>query len=128
MNEECSIAVKDRTTIFDGNVGFTKEKIYLLINPEVVESRGIVYRLEKCGSKKERVLVKRAYEVHVKADKIIVAEINPKTKTILIREEKLNNILLKPPLSYSFMHEYEHVMQREIEGEDIFGFSIIYGG
>ncbi len=123
-----SISVKDRTTIFDenSNTGFTKEVIYLLINPEIIKKRGTIFRLEKCGNRKERILVKRAYEVWVKADRIIVAKINPKTRKIVIKDENINEILLKPPLSYSFMHEYEHVKRREIEGEDIFKFDIVY--
>ncbi len=107
-------------------VFYEREKIYLFINQKVVESRGTVYRLEKCGSRKERILVKRAYEVLVEADRIIVADINPKKRKILIKEEKLNRILLKPPLSYNFMHEYEHVIKKDVEGEDIFKFSIVF--
>jgi predicted metalloprotease len=54
--EAKSIAVKDVITCYDEDrkTGYTLEKIYFFIDPEIIDEEGIVRRLEKCGTKEER--------------------------------------------------------------------------
>ena len=84
------IAVKDVITYYndESKTGYTLEKIYLFIEPEIVEKEGVIYRLEKCGSREERELVERPYCISLRAKKVIFAEVNPSLRTIRIKEMK----------------------------------------
>ena len=57
--ETKSIAVKDVITHYneESKTGYTLEKTYFFIEPEIIKEEGVVCRLEKCGTKEERELV-----------------------------------------------------------------------
>ncbi|MCC4770682.1 hypothetical protein FXV91_10960 [Methanosarcina sp. DH2] len=125
--ETKSIAVKDVITYYDedSKTGYTLEKIYLFIDPEVIKEEGIVRRLEKCGTNEERELVERPYSITMKAKKVILAEVNPEIRKITIRELKKKSILLKGTPAYSAAHELEHLEKGEIEGIPLWNFEYI---
>lgn len=95
--ETKSMAVKDVITYYneESKTGYTLEKIYFFINPEIVKEEGIIRRLEKCGTKEERELVERPYLITMKAKKIIFAEVNPEFRKITVRELRKKTIQLK---------------------------------
>ena len=68
-----TVAVLDKTTVYDDEkkLGYSLEEIYLFVNPVLNDEEGTVYRLEKCGEQKERLLVRRSYRVRVVCDRII---------------------------------------------------------
>lgn len=127
--ETRSIAVKDVITYYndENKTGYTLEKIYLFIEPEIIEKEGVVYRLEKCGAREERELVERPYYVSLKAKKVIFAEVNPDLRTIKIREIKKKHINLKGTPAYSAAHELEHLEKGEIKGTPVWKFEYISG-
>ncbi len=122
-----SIAVKDVITYYndESKTGYTVEKIYLFIEPEVIEEEGVIYRLEKCGAREERELVERPYFITLRAKKVIFAEVNPDLKTIRIREMKKKQIRLKGTPAYSAAHELEHLKKGEVKGLPIWKFEYI---
>jgi predicted metalloprotease len=124
-----SIAVKDVITYYneESKTGYTVEKIYLFIEPEILEKEGVIYRLEKCGTKEERDLVERPYCINLKAKKVIFAEVNPALRTIRIRELKKKHIRLKGTPAYSAAHELEHLEKGEIKGTPIWNFEYVTG-
>ncbi|MCQ1536578.1 hypothetical protein FTO70_13035 [Methanosarcina sp. KYL-1] len=119
-----SIAVKDVITFYDEEnmAGYTLEKIYFFLDPELVEEEGTVYRLEKCGNKGERELVTRPYRITLKARRTILAEVNPGLRIIKVRELKKKSIELKGTPAYSAAHELEHLEKGEVEGIPIWNF------
>ncbi len=125
--ETKSIAVKDVITYYDeeNKTGYTLEKIYLLINPEIIKQEGVVRRLEKCGTKEERDLVERPYSLTLQAKKIILAEVNPGLREIRIRELEKKRITLKGTPAYSAAHELEHLEKGEVKGVPIWNFEYI---
>lgn len=125
--ETKSIAVKDVITYYneENKTGYTLEKIYLFIEPEIIDKEGVVYRLEKCGAREERELVERPYCINLKAERIILAEVNPDLRTIRIREMKKKHILLKGTPAYSAAHELEHLEKGEIKGIPIWNFEYV---
>jgi predicted metalloprotease len=71
------LAVKDKLTRYDQQkmVGYTIETVFLFVNPKILNEEGLVHRLEKCGDKKEREIVKRPFKIEVDAEDIIKAVI-----------------------------------------------------
>jgi len=122
-----SIAVKDVITYYndENKTGYTLEKIYLLIEPEIIEKEGVIYRLEKCGARGERELFERPYYINLRAKKVIFAEVNPDLKTIRIREMKKKQIRLKGTPAYSAAHELEHLEKGEVKGTPVWTFEYI---
>jgi len=122
-----SIAVKDVITYYndESKTGYTLEKIYLFIEPEIVEKEGVIYRLEKCGAREERELVERPYCISLRAKKVIFAEVNPSLRTIRIKEMKKKQIRLKGTPAYSAAHELEHLEKGEIKGIPIWNFEYV---
>lgn len=125
--ETKSIAVKDVITFYDdeNKIGYTLEKIYFFVDPEVLKEEGLVSRLEKCGTKEERELVKRPYFITLQAKKIIFAEVNPSLKKITVRELKKKHIQLKGTPAYSAAHELEHLEKGEVKGIPIWTFEYV---
>lgn len=125
--ETNSIAVKDVITFYDdeNKIGYTLEKIYFFVDPEVVKEEGLVSRLEKCGTKEERELVERPYFITLQAKKIIFAEVNPSLKKITVRELKKKHIQLKGTPAYSAAHELEHLEKGEVKGIPIWTFEYV---
>jgi len=125
--ETKSIAVKDVITYYneESKTGYTLEKIYLFIEPEIIKKEGVVSRLEKCGTKEERELVERPYLLTLKAKKIIFAEVNPELRKITVRELKKKRIQLKGTPAYSAAHELEHLEKEEIKGIPLWNFEYV---
>jgi predicted metalloprotease len=125
--ETKSIAVKDVITYYDdeSKTGHTLERIYLLIDPEIIMEEGVVHRLEKCGTKEERELVERPYFITLQAKNIIFAEVNPELRKITVRELKKKRISLKGTPAYSAAHELEHLEKGEIEGIPFWNFEYV---
>jgi predicted metalloprotease len=125
--EAKSIAVKDVITYYneENRTGYTLEKIYLFIDPEIIAEEGVIHRLEKCGTKEERDLVERPYLIIVQAKKIIFAEVNPELRKIKVRELKKKRIQLKGTPAYSAAHEMEHLEKGDIKGIPIWTFEYV---
>ncbi|HET8685361.1 MAG TPA: RimK/LysX family protein [Methanosarcina sp.] len=125
--ETKSIAVKDVITYYseESKTGYTLEKIYLFIDPEIIKEEGVVSRLEKCGTKEERELVERPYLITLQAKKVIFAEVNPESRKIVIRELKKKSILLKGTPAYSAAHELEHLEKGEVKGIPLWNFEYV---
>jgi len=125
--ETKSMAVKDVITYYneESKTGYTLEKIYFFINPEIVKEEGIIRRLEKCGTKEERELVERPYLITLKAKKMIFAEVNPEFRKITVRELKKKTIQLKGTPAYSAAHEMEHLEKGEIGGIPLWTFEYV---
>ena len=119
-----SIAVKDVITYYDEEkkIGYTLEKIYLFIDPQLIKEEGVVSRLEKCGSREERELVERPYFMTLEAKKIIYAEVNPWLREIRVKELKKKQITLKGTPAYSAAHELEHLEKGEVKGTPMWTF------
>jgi len=122
-----SMAIKDVITYYneESKTGYTVEKIYFFIDPEIIKEEGIVYRLEKCGTKEERDLVERPYSIILKAKKIIFAEVNPSTRKIKVRELQKKNIQLEGIPAYGAAHELEHLEKGEVKGTPFWVFEYI---
>lgn len=125
--ESKSIAVKDVITYYDEErkTGYTLEKIYLFIDPEIVKEEGMISRLEKCGSREERELVERPYSITLHAKKAIRAEVNPGLREIKVRELKKKQITLKGTPAYSAAHELEHLEKGEVKGIPLWNFEYV---
>ncbi|KKG10995.1 hypothetical protein EO98_17520 [Methanosarcina sp. 2.H.T.1A.6] len=122
-----SIAVKDVITYYneESKTGYTLEKIYLFIDPEIIKEEGVVRRLEKCGEREERDLVERPYCITLQAKRVILAEVNPALRKIRVRELKKKHIQLKGTPAYSAAHELEHLEKGEIKGIPIWTFEYV---
>ena len=125
--ETKSMAVKDVITYYDdeSKAGYTLEKIYFFIDPEITDEEGIIRRLEKCGTKEERELVERPYIITLHAKKIIFAEINPELRKITVRELAKKSIKLKGTPAYSAAHEMEHLEKGELGGVPLWNFEYV---
>ena len=125
--ETKSMAVKDVITYYDeeSKTGYTLEKIYFFIDPEVLAQEGVVRRLEKCGTKEERELVERPYIIALRAKRIIFAEVNPGSRKITVRELEKKCIQLKGTPAYSAAHELEHLKKGEVEGIPLWSFEYV---
>jgi predicted metalloprotease len=112
--EAKSVAIKDVTTYYneESKTGYTLEKIYLFIDPVIVNAEGAVCRLEKCGTKEERVLVERPYSITC-------------LKKIRVRELEKNRIKLEGIPAYGAAHELEHLERGEISGIPLWTFEYI---
>ena len=125
--ETKSIAVKDVITYYneESKTGYTLEKIYLFIDPEIVQEEGVVCRLEKCGEREERELVKRPYHITLQAKRVILAEVNPDLREIRVRELKKKRILLKGTPAYGASHELEHLEKGDVKGIPMWNFEYV---
>ena len=117
------MAIKEKITRFDEKkmIGYTLENVFLFLNPVVINQEGIVYRLEKCGNKKEREIVKRPFKVTIDAEYAIKASLNPMTKKITLKKVK-GPFKFSGSNAYGVSHEMEHLQDAEISGESIFEF------
>jgi len=119
--------VKDAFTYYDeaSKTGYTMERIYFFVSPEIINEEGAVCRLEKCGTKEERELVERPYSITLQAKKIIIAEVNPCLKKIRVRELEKKRIKLEGIPAYGAAHELEHLERGEISGIPMWTFEYI---
>lgn len=123
FNSTKVMAIKEKITRYDEEkkIGYTLENITLFLNPVILSQNGTVYRLEKCGNKREREIVKRPFNIIIDAEYSIKASLNPLTKKISLKE-------LEGPFeftgssAYGVSHEMEHLTGSEISGESFFEF------
>jgi len=117
------MAIKEKVTRFDDEkmIGYTLEIMYLFYNPALLSQEGIVHRLEKCGNKKEREIVKRPYKVTIDSEYALKASLNPMTKKISLEKVK-GPFEFTGSSAYGVSHEMEHLFDDEISGESIFEF------
>jgi predicted metalloprotease len=108
-----TVSVLKKTTVYDTEQkqGYTREEIFLLINPALMESEGAVHRLEKCGDEPERLLVTRPHRVRVRADRL--------ARTITPEELAEIEMTFVAPTAYDVAHELEHLQSQKIEGAGI---------
>jgi predicted metalloprotease len=99
--------------------GYSREEIYLLVNPALRHREGTVHRLEKCGEEPERLLVRRPYRVTVTAGRIVGMTVHPLDKTIRIEELDAGEIPSEGQAAYGVDHELEHLSQEKISGENL---------
>lgn len=125
--ETKSIAVKDVITYYDeeSKTGYTLEKIYFFIDPEIIKEEGVIHRLEKCGDREERELVERPYLITLQAKKVILADVHPEIRKIRIRELEKKRIKLKGTPAYSAAHELEHLEKGEVKGIPLWNFEYV---
>lgn len=120
-----SVSVMEKTTFYDEErkEGLTRETIYLIIEPAIAAQEGKVYRLEKCGEEEDRLLVVRPFRVTVKGKRIIIAEIDPGTRIIGVRELPETTVSFTGSSAYGLAHEMEHMSGGRITGITISAFS-----
>ncbi len=117
------MAIKEKMTRYDeeNKIGCTLEKITLFLNPVILSEEGTVYRLEKCGNKKERDIVKRPFSITIDAEYSLIASLNPLTKKISLKKVK-GPFKFSGSSAYGVSHEMEHLTGDEISGESFFEF------
>jgi predicted metalloprotease len=84
-----------------------------------------VHRLEKCGEEKVRLPVKRSYRVRVVCDRIIKATVHPLKKEIKVEELAERELVFEGSTAYDIAHEIEHLKNKEIKGESLWGFKFL---
>lgn len=116
-----AVAVMKKTSVYDEETqtGASREEIWLLVNPEITGSGGTVHRLEKCGEKPTRLLVKRPFRVTARADRILKMTIDPLAGEISVRDPGLVEITFEGSPAYGLAHEIEHLENTEITGRDL---------
>jgi predicted metalloprotease len=122
-NSRKTMAIKEKVTRYDDDkkLGYTLEKVYLFLNPKILEEEGTVYRLEKCSNKNERELVKRPFRVLVDGDYILEATLDP--MDFKIRLKKIDDPLeFTGSSAYGVSHEMEHLDHGKIEGKPFWEF------
>jgi predicted metalloprotease len=119
-----TISVLDKTTVYneENKTGYSLEEIYLFINPVLKTEEGIVHRLEKCGDREERMLVRRPYRISVVSERIIKATLHPLKKEIKVQELKEKELVFEGSTAYDIAHEIEHLAHEEIKGESLWEF------
>ncbi|MBM4241219.1 MAG: hypothetical protein FJ150_06110 [Euryarchaeota archaeon] len=120
------MAIKEKITRYDDNenLGYTLENVFLFLNPSILDQEGEVYRLEKCGNKKERELVKRPFKVVIDAEFIIRAVLDPMMKKIILKKIK-GPLTFKGSTAYGISHEMDHICETEIHEKPIWDFEFI---
>lgn len=117
------MAIKEKVTKFDDEkmVGYTLEIMFLFYNPILLSEEGIVHRLEKCGNKKEREIVKRPFKVILDSEYALKATLNPMTKKIIMEKVK-GPFEFTGSSAYGVSHEMDHLLDDDTGGESIFEF------
>ena len=125
-NSKTLMSVKEKITEYDKEtkIGYTLEKIYLFVNPEILAEEGKVYRMEKCGNKNERELVERPYSTTIDGKYIIEATLNPKKMKIAVKHLQ-GPLIFFGPAAYGASHEIEHLKNGEIHGIPFWDFEYV---
>ncbi len=120
-----SVSVMERTTVYDEDhkTGRTREEIYLIIGPEIIEQEGTVKRLEKCGEEESRLLVTRPYRVKVRGERIVRADVDPDAMEIRVREIDEQHLVFTGSAAYGLAHEMEHMAAGTLSGTGIHEFT-----
>jgi predicted metalloprotease len=123
--EARSVSVVEKTTVYDESrkQGRTREEIYLVVSPEMLEEEGAVSRLEKCGEEETRLLVTRPYRVKVRGERVIRADVDPLTMEIPVHEIDRRELTFTGSAAYGFAHEMEHMAGGKIIGTGIYEFT-----
>lgn len=123
MNSTRVMAVKEKITRFDEEkmLGYTLENMFLFYNPVLISQKGEVYRMEKCGNKNEREIVKRPYKITIDAEYCLKASMNPMTKKIALKKIK-GPFKFTGTNAYGISHEMEHLSSNESTRNSIFEF------
>ena len=125
FNSTKVMAIKEKITTLDDKknlIGYTLENMFLFYNPIILKEEGMIHRLEKCGNKKEREIVKRPFKVIIDSDYALKATLNPMTKKIIIEKVK-GPFEFTGSSAYGISHEMEHLLGDDIKGESIFDFN-----
>lgn len=125
-NSNNLMSVKEKITEYDDEKkeGYTLEKIYLFVNPEILSEEGKIYRMEKCGNKNERELVERPYSVVIHGEYILEATLNPKDMKIIVKHAK-SPLKFVGPGAYGVSHEIEHLKSGKIQGIPFWNFEYV---
>jgi predicted metalloprotease len=117
------LAVKEKITRYNSEkmTGFTLEKIFLFLNPEILKEEGVVHRLEKCGHKKEREIVKRPYKIELDGEDIIEALLNPLKLKITLRHIE-GPLTFEGSAAYGISHEMDHLKGSGATGKSLWDF------
>ncbi len=122
-NSKKVMAVKEKITRYDEKkqLGYTLERIYLFIEPKILNQEGRIHRLEKCSTKNERELVQRPYQVLVDGDYILEAILNPMDLKISLK--KIHKPLkFTGSSAFGVSHEMEHLNKVESQGKPFWEF------
>ncbi len=121
-----AMAIKEKITPYNADKmeGCTLEKVFLFLNPQIIEEIGKVRRLEKCGNKKDREIVERPFKVKIDAERIINAVLDPVTMEITI-ETIHGPLSFEGPSAYGISHEMEHLSGSESKGKFLWEFKYI---
>ncbi|RXE55483.1 hypothetical protein ABH15_12205 [Methanoculleus taiwanensis] len=121
-----TISIAKKTSIYDDEtrVGYTREEIFLLVNPQIIESEGTVHRLEKCGDEQIRMLVARPFQVKVQAEQIIIMTVNPLRREIVTERLPETKMTFSGSTAYDLAHEMEHLSEGKVSGESLWEFRI----
>ena len=119
-----AIAIMDKRTVYDEEhqKGYTREEIFLIVNPTVLESEGVVTRLEKCGEEEVRMLVKRPYRVKVRGNPILRAIVEPIEQVIRVNLLPGGQVSFTGSSAYGVAHEMEHMENQDIAGIPLYAF------
>ncbi|BAW31368.1 MAG TPA: RimK/LysX family protein [Methanothermobacter sp.] len=122
-NSDKFMAIKEKITRYDEDkkLGRTLEIVYLFLNPRILKEEGTVYRLEKCGDKNERELVKRPYRIVVEADHVIRASLDPLDLKIRLKRIK-SPVRFEGSGAYGVSHEMEHLYKGQVTGKPFWEF------
>jgi predicted metalloprotease len=122
--ETRAISAVTRTTVYDeaSRTGYSREEIYLFVDPVVLHREGTIHRLEKCGSAPERLLVERPYRMRLTARRVIRMTVNPLERTIRTEDLGAAEMAFAGSTAYGIDHELEHLTGREIRGEGLRAF------
>ncbi|KUG18886.1 hypothetical protein ASZ90_011406 [hydrocarbon metagenome] len=122
-----TVSVMRKTTVYDEEtgLGYSREEIYLLVNPVLRHREGTVYRLEKCGEEQNRLLVRRPYRLSVAAGRIIRMTVHPLAKEIAIEELEAGEMTFSGSTAYGLDHELEHLSEETISGESLWEFRFV---
>jgi predicted metalloprotease len=116
-----AISAVTRTTVYDeaSRTGYSREEIYLFIDPVILDREGTVHRLEKCGNAPARLLVGRPYRVRIGARRAIRMTVHPLERTIRTEDLGAAEMAFAGSAAYGIDHEMEHLAGREVRGEGL---------
>ena len=116
-----ALSAVTKTTVYDeaSRTGYSREEIYLFIDPVILDREGMVHRLEKCGNTPARLLVARPYRVRIGARRAIRMTVHPLERTIRTEDLGAVEMAFSGSAAYGIDHEMEHLEGREVRGEGL---------
>lgn len=121
-----AMAIKEKITHYneDKKGGYTQERVFLFLNPVILEKEGKVRRLEKCGTRKDREIVERPFKVKINAKHIIKAVLDPITMKITLKNVS-GPLNFEGSSAYGISHEMEHLSKKETERKFLWDFKYV---